>query len=415
MIKQYINRRNVPIAVGWLVTITVILFYKYEYFLRLAPSTMVDYYISNYGYTPKEIGFIDAAYYWSYMPAQIAVGTVMDHYGVRRPLFLAIFSCIFGSILFGLEQSYYLVLLGRFLIGFGSAFGFVAVLKTASVWLPKRQFALAVGIATSLGMLGAILSLILMTSLVNHYGVQPTIDITIALGLSLVIAVYFMVFDRKTTSRKSHGKKRFSMVFKTFFKVIREPQMWLIGFIGIALYLPTQMFSGLWAMPYFVHIRKLQPEVASQISSLLYWGWIVGSPIVGYLSEYVPNKRMILMTGAILCAIMLSLIIYLPITSLGLLIPAMFLLGLFSSTQILVFDIATCIIHHTYSGTAVAITNMFVTFGGVLQSSIGGIIESRSTETQVFTEAGFQSAFMIMPILCILSVFVTLVMREHKK
>ena len=166
MIKKYaFSRHDAPIAIGWIVTITVILFYGYEYFLRVAPSPMFDYFTNDYGATAKQIGIIDGAYYWTYIPMQIIVGTVLDHYGVRKPLFLAIFSCIVVSVLFGIENSILLVIIGRMMIGFGSAFGFVAVLKTATLWLPKKYFPLAIGVATSLGKLGAISALWTITEI----------------------------------------------------------------------------------------------------------------------------------------------------------------------------------------------------------------------------------------------------------
>jgi MFS family permease len=413
MIKSHAKKRTAsPLIIGWIVTVTVILFYAYEYFLRSAPSPMYDYFTSSYGATANQIGLIDASYYWTYIPMQILVGTLLDHYGVRKPLFLAIFTCIFGSVLFGIENNIALVIFGRTLIGFGSAFGFVAVLKTATLWLPKKFFPLAVGIATSLGMLGAITGLVVITSLMNNYGIETTIDLAVLIGLFLLIITYFIVYDKKSPARQSHANKRLHMIKMTFMAVITNPQVWLAGLIGLALYLPTQLF-GLWGMPYFVHIHHLAKPVAAQVSSLLFWGWIIGSPIVGFIAEYVKNRRLLLLTGALVSCILLYTIIYLPLTQLNHLIPAMFLLGVFSSVQILTFDIATSSCRRSHAGTAVAVTNMFVMLGGPLQVYIGGLIESYADAGEQFTQAGFQQAFIIMPIMCLLAFFITFLLKDN--
>ena len=412
MIKKHaFSRHDAPIMIGWIVTITVILFYGYEYFLRVAPSPMYDYFAKDYGATAKQIGLIDGSYYWTYIPMQIIVGTLMDHYGVRKPLFLAIFSCIVGSVLFGIENSITLVIIGRMLIGFGSAFGFVAVLKTATLWLPKKYFPLAVGIATSLGMLGAISALWSITELMEHFGPETTIDLAVLVGLLLMMMTYFIVYDKKTPARRSHASKRLKMIQKTFKSVIRNPQIWLAGFIGLALYLPTQIL-GLWGMPYFVHALGFVKKTASHLSSLLFVGWIIGSPLVGVVAEYVKNRRLIIITGAMLSAIMLYIIFYLPITDITSLTVSIIVLGIFSSVQILAFDIATSSCRRSHAGTAVAVTNMIVMLGGPLQAFVGELIESFATANELFTKEGFEHAFIIMPIMCLLAVMVTFLLRD---
>lgn len=412
MIKKHaFSRSDAPVVIGWIVTITVILFYAYEYFLRNAPAPMVDYFISDYGANAKQIGLIDGAYYWAYIPMQIVVGTIMDHYGVRKPLFVAIFSCIVGSVLFGIENSITLVIIGRILIGFGSAFGFVAVLKTATLWLPKKYFPLAVGVATSLGMLGAISALIVISELLENFGAETTIDLSVLLGLFLILMTYFIVYDKKTPARRSHAGKRLTLIKTTFNSVIRNPQIWLAGFIGLALYMPTQIL-GLWSIPYFSHILGFSKAEASYLSTSLFWGWIIGSPLVGLLAEYVKNRRLIIMTGALISVSLLYTIFYLPLTDKSLLIPALVLLGMFNSVQILAFDIATSACKRSHAGTAVAVTNMIVMLGGPLQMFIGELIESYAVGDELFTAEGFHQAFLILPIMCLLAALITFILKD---
>jgi|AntRauTorckE5430_2_1112549.scaffolds.fasta_scaffold00074_6 sugar phosphate permease len=416
MIKSHTNiDKNAPTNIGWLVTITVILFYAYEYFLRVEPSPMIDYFIAHYSVNLAGIGTIDAAYYWTYIPMQILVGTIVDQFGVRKPLFLAVISCVIGSVFFGVENNFTSVIIGRMLIGFGSAFGFVAVLKTATVWLPKRHFTLAVGAATSLGMLGAILSLTTITYLIQNLGVKTTIDVSVISGLILLIIIYFIVHDRIKLNRSHHFSKRIKNIRKAFFSVIRNPQIWLVGFIGLALYLPTLLFGGLWGIPYFIHIKHYSPETASFLSSLLFWGWIIGAPITGYIAEYMINdNRLLLMISSTVCTVLLTLMIYGGIGDLYTYAALIFFLGIFSSFQIVVFKVATALCPRSCSGTAVAVVNMFVMFGGPLQRWIGSLIESQKEGAAVFTEAGFQQAFLIMPVLCLLAFFVTFFLKDSK-
>lgn len=413
MIKPYARRKqHAPIFIGWIVTITVILFYAYEYFLRNAPSPMFKYFKSVYAINAEQFGLIDGAYYWTYIPMQIVVGTLMDHYGVRKPLFLAILSCIVGSILYSIDNNLQLVIIGRMLIGFGSAFGFVAVLKTATLWLPKKYFPLAVGIATSLGMLGAISSLMVITYLIENIGVNTTFEVSELTGIGLLLMSYFVVYDKHQRTRPSHAAKRFRMMKLTVKSVITNSQIWLAGMIGLSLYLPTQLF-GLWGITYFSDVFNYSSQNAAFLSSLLFWGWIIGSPLVGWIAEYIKNRRIVIIVGALGACCMLYLIIYLPLSRIDHLAAAMLALGVFSSVQILAFDIATSACSRSHAGTAVAITNMIVMFGGPLQSSIGHFIEAHSADTAGLSAEGFQLAFAIMPTLCLLSAFIALLIRDN--
>lgn len=416
MIKSHKESRKIPLSIGWLVTMTVTLFYMYEYFLRVAPSPMIDYFIAQFHLNLSDVGTIDGAYYWTYIPMQILVGTLMDQFGVRKPLFLAIITCILGSVLFGIDDSFACVIIGRVLMGFGSAFGFVAVLKTASVWLPKRHFPLAAGIATSVGMYGAIISLTLITKSITQFGVETTIDIAVIAGILLLVFSYFIVHDRKLASRSDHMGKRLQQIKKTFLSVITNSQIWLVGFIGLALFLPTQLFSGLWGIPYFVHIKHYTPELASQLSALLFWGWIIGAPLAGFIAEYVvTDERMLLLLSTLSCAVIAFVMIYMDIQDYSTYAILIFVLGLCSSFEILVFDYAVSQSRRSCAGTAVAVTNMFVMLGGPMQRWVGFLIESSGEQGVIFTEVGFQKAFAIMPVLCLLAFFITFFLKEQTK
>lgn len=411
--KQIARRnRQVPLALGWLVTLTVAAFYMYEYFLRLMPSSMFSYFIATHGATLSEISHIETAYYWTYVPLQIFVGTIMDIYGVRKPLFLALFTCIIGCVFFSFESSVGWLILGRALIGFGSAFGFVAVLKAASIWLPKRYFPLAIGIATAMGMGGAIFGKVIFNQMVNTIGTSQSIDVATISGIGLTIISFFLVFDRHNISKKTTTQRRLSIMFKTIRTVISQPQMWLIGTVGLFLYLPTQIL-GLWDIYFFSSVYGIAPSAAAQISSMIYWGWVIGGPFFGFISTHMERRANLFLLGALGSALMLYQIIYNPVHAQETLMVYMFLLGFFSSTEVLVFDLAASVCNKSHAGTAVAITNMFVMLGGYFQKIVASILEAdpEGTSTRALadvTQSDFQQAMMILPIGLTLTIFISL-------
>jgi len=141
----------------WIICGLGALFYSYEYFLRITPSVMTVELKHFFHIKDGALGSLSAYYYYIYTPMQLAVGLLMDRYGPRRLLTIATLCCVAGSLLFAATPILFVAEMGRFLIGFGSAFAFVGVMKLATIWLPRRYFAMFAGLATSMGMIGAII------------------------------------------------------------------------------------------------------------------------------------------------------------------------------------------------------------------------------------------------------------------
>ncbi len=76
-----------------------------------------------------------------------------------------------GLIIFIQANTLWMASLGRFLIGLGTAFAYIGVLKLASIWLPPNRFATVAGMTTALGMISAIITDKYLTQLYN-YGIQ---------------------------------------------------------------------------------------------------------------------------------------------------------------------------------------------------------------------------------------------------
>jgi len=268
-------------AMPWLFCILGASFYFYEYLLRVAPSVMTTDLMMSYHISAAALGNLTAFYYYIYSPMQLPVGVLMDRYGPRNLLTLAGLSCAVGIYLFASSYSLFVAEVGRFLVGFGSAFAFVGVLKLATIWLPPERFAMISGATMALGQVGAMTGAIALTSLVSHEGWKLASYFTAVAGVILTLLMYFIIRDRKAEESSDQGAtKQNTMTLKHvilgMFQLLRRPQIWINGLVGCLIYLPTSVFAELWGIPYLKVAYHFTGIQAASVISMIFLGWATG-------------------------------------------------------------------------------------------------------------------------------------------
>lgn len=413
--------RSISVRLGWIICSLAALFYCYEFFLRVAPSVMVPALMSSYHANAAKIGTLSAFYYFAYTPMQLPVGLLMDRYGPRRLLTMATLLCALGSCLFVVSAHIVVAEVGRFFVGFGSAFAFVGVLKLAATWLPPERFALASGLATMLGMLGAICGDILLTRVVGAVGWQQSMYWSASIGIFLALAVWLVVRDSMPgkTRQEAHQFRDMRHALSAFFHVVKDGRVWLSGIIGGLLFLPTTAFAALWGIHYMQEVYNFGSEQAGVAISMIFLGWAIGGPLAGWLSDRIKLRRLPLTIGSLVAAVLIAMVIYLPGFPPLLVYPALFLFGFFSAVEVIVFALSCDYTVSKASGTAVAFTNMLVMFGGmVFQPLIGYMLDwvhgpqCATCGPVVYNVHDYRVALFALPAGLVLSLILTFFVKE---
>src|SRR4029079_18846119 len=114
--------------------------------------------------------------------------------------------CAIGTFIFASTDTIWIAKLGRFMVGFGSAFAYVGVLKIANLWLPRKYFAMMAGLCTALGMFGAMSGGIVMAKFVALSGWQQSLYASAALGLVLTVVLWVIVRDKSDREFRNIGR-----------------------------------------------------------------------------------------------------------------------------------------------------------------------------------------------------------------
>jgi len=394
------------------------LFYCYEYYLRVAPSVMKVELQTSFHLTEASFGYLVAFYYYAYTLMQIPVGLSIDKFGPRRVLTFACAICALGTYCFATTTYTPIAQLARFMIGFGSAFAYVGVLKLTNDWLPAKYFAPVTGLCNTLGMLGAIFGEVSMEYLVNIIGWQLTLHYAVIAGVLLMLTLWFVLKDKHTqTSRSVHEPLMLSAILKALVMLARNRQMWLIGLIGCFTFLPISGFAEVWA-PDYLENAGLTKSQAAWGSSLVFLGFAFGAPTWGYLSEHIKSRRLPLIMGSLAAASSMLYLLWMP-ADVSIIYLMLFLTGFFASVEILIFAVGNDISDSRASATAAAFSNMIITIAGALLAPIVGLILDNSLKAtgQIIPSiTHYSAALTIIPACLLFASILSLILKEsHSK
>lgn len=409
-----------PYLLGSIICAIGALFYCYEFVLRIIPGILQEELRMAFGnLSATAFGQIAALYYYAYSPMQLPVGILMDRFGPRYLLTLACLCCTLGSLLFSFP-GLWIAGTGRLLVGFGSSFAFVGVLSAATNWLPVRFFSLVAGLMTTLGMLGLVYGEIQITHLAHLLGLKAVLNMSVFVGLILSLFIYAIVRD--APEKKDHHHMPYSVFFSQVWQVLKSKQIWIIAIIGACLYTSLSVFGELWGKAFLEQAFDLSKLQAAKTMSMLFLGWAVGAPLSGYISDHIGNRLMPLTVGALGSLVFIGLILFdrhLTYTQLNI---VMFFYGVFSATEIIVFIMAKEYSPSLQvSGTIFAVTNMIVSFGGVVfQPLVGKLLDwsAHSVSHHAmhhYSTQNYQISLSVLPLSMLLVLILAFYLRKRAK
>lgn len=407
-------------ALGIFICLVGAMFYCYEFVLRIVPGILQAEIAAAFGnLSATTFGQLSALYYFAYSPMQLPVGMLMDRFGTKKLLTIACLSCTIGSLMFSYPGSLYIAGAGRFLVGFGSAFAFVGVLSCAIDWLPYKYFSLVAGLMTTLGMLGLVYGEMKLTELSRHYSLENILLMLVVIGAIMTITIFIVIRDNNKNS-KTHAIPLHDFL-KNVIQILKNKDIWMIGFIASCLYTSLSVFGELWGKSYLEYAHNLSKTQAAATMSWLFIGWAIGAPISGYLSDKFNNRIIPLLIGTIFSLLFISFILYSPNLSYKTLNGLILLYGIASSTEIVAFVMANELIKKAMPGTIFAVINLIVTLGGaVFQPLVGKLLDFFSDGTTVnavhiYNMTDYKLSLSIVPISLLLTTAALLYMMKKLK
>jgi MFS family permease len=359
---------------------TAALFFFYAWIMRVAPSIMVEELMREFAVGAGVLGNLSAAYFYGYAGMQIPVGLMLDRFGPRRLITVAALCCAGGCVMFAIGTTLPIVTAGRFLIGAAAAVSLVGSMVVAGQWFSPARFALFSGLAMAMGMAGGVFGQAPLRLAVEASDWRVT-NLALALGgVAIALSAWLTVRDRW---RGSGGLRE---LFGNFSLVMKHRQTWLIALAGLGTSGPLLGFAGLWGVPFLQTAYGLARTEAAALTSLLFVGWGVGAPLLGWLSDRIGRRRRVLVAGLLLETLSLVILVYVADLSSIMLAVLCFLTGFFGSAQIVCFALARENHPVRLSATGIGFVNGMVTGAGALFQPLVGLLLDLAWDGQ--TSAG---------------------------
>lgn len=405
------------LARGILIWGTGLLFLLFQFILQLSSGVIIDQLTESFSLSAFDAGLLSGAFYYVYVFMQVPAGLLIDRYGARRLLILGSFVNIIGCAVFANASELYIAEIGRLLMGGGCSFAFVGTIFFVSKWFPLKYFALLVGLMETVGMLGSMWGDIYFAHSAAEWGWRLTMHG--ATAIAVVVSVLSILILRDTPQHKNytHPDLRKREFLTGLWAVTQKPQAWFNALYCGVMFSTITIFVALWGIPFIKTAYGVSVTTATTANMMVFLGAAIGCPIMGWLSDVYQRRKPGLMIGAIGSLIMLSLIIYKPMSIQALFI-AMLGLGITSGSYVLPMAIARDILPVRYSSTGIGFTNALSLIPApVFQPLVGLLLDKLAADRVMpiggyYTVEEFQTALIVMPALMIGGVILALLIKE---
>lgn len=393
-------------AVAWLVAAV---FYFYQYAMRSAPSVMMPELSEAFGISALGVASIVGIFYYGYSPFSLVAGVAMDRFGPRRLMPYAAAVVGVGALMFASGNTG-AASVGRFLQGAGGVFALVGAIYIASKNFPATQAATLIGATQMFGMAGGSAGQFAVGPLIGS-GV-PWNSFWAVLGVvGLVIgALLFLLLP--TEQKTEQSKDRIKSIIGPFKVVFGNPQSILCGLIAGLLFIPTTIFDMIWGVRYLQEAHGFDYGSAVMRSAAIPFGWIIGCPLLGYISDRIGRRKPVIIGGAFVLLVCLGWILFGPP---GVLPPYVLALvaGIASGAAMLPYTVIKEVNPPQFGGTATGVVNFLnFTFSALLGPVFGWLLQNVSGGAAKMELSHYQLAFFPLLIGVAVAILLTFVLRE---
>ncbi|RJR48517.1 MAG: MFS transporter [Desulfobacteraceae bacterium] len=369
-------------------------------FYRATNAVIAPQLISDLHLDTQDLGFLSAAFFYSFSFTQIPITIFLDRIGARRMMTGFSVAGILGAFVFSWSDSLALGVAGRVLLGIGMACHLMGTLKLLTLWFDPLRFATLSGIVFSLGTVGNMAATSPFAVMVDWMGWRDAYRAIAAANLLLVFIFHAVVRDSPEVS-SAKGRIAGAPVMPPqpladLRILLKNRDYWIISVGSFARYGLFAAFQTLWAGPFLMEGIGLSAIAAGNLIFLLNVGMILAGPLWGALSDRVfrTRKWLVVMALGVLALLFLATGAVGPGTGMVVLLAVFFGIGLFQPGMLMYVQMKETM-PLRMAGTAMTGVNFFTMIGaGFFLHVMGSLMQTLYPEASRSLPA-FHTAFLL--------------------
>jgi len=403
--------------------------YLLSNFHRVAPAVVAADLMKAFSITAASLGTLAAIYPYVFAVMALIAGSLVETLGPRLTLTSGAAAMAAGTVLFGLAPVFGVAVVGRLLIGLGASVILIAWLSLAAAWYEPQRFATISGWTQTVGNLGALTASSPLALAVEAIGWRSTFVVVGAVTFLPALAALLLVRDRpeQAPGRPDPGPRRVAPalgdVLSSIPAIFANSRSWPPVIAAAFVYATLISLLGLWGVPYLMQIYGLGRVAAANTLAWLAIGIVVGSPLIGWLSD----RRLRLRKLPLAVSTGLYAVCWLALVTTGdarwpatLLAPLFLVMGLTASGLILVWACVREVNDPARVGIVIGFCNapIFLAFA-ILQWLTGAILDAKWAGlvrggVRIYPEAGYRTAFGVCLGLAAVALVSTLFVTETR-
>nr|WP_249809815.1 MFS transporter [Bradyrhizobium sp. 139] len=221
-----------------------------SYLFRTINTLIAGRLTSNLGLGAADIGLLTSIYFLIVMAVQIPIGMCLDRFGPRRVQSALLVVAAAGAALFSLSSGVLSLLVGRAMIGLGTAAALMTGLKIIVLWFPRERMALLNGFMIMLGSLGAVTATAPAEVVLEWIGWRGLFGALAAMTALAAVLIYVVVPERSAGALPSTKPATLKAIYS-------DARFWRIAPLSAACIGSAWALQSLWAAPWLDDVERL--------------------------------------------------------------------------------------------------------------------------------------------------------------
>ena len=271
-------KKSIQLNCIWL---SFAIFYCIESAVKVSPSVMYASLMTAFHINNSCMGLYSSIFFLMYSILQIPAGWMLERFSLHNIMLSSLIIFLTGNIITVNSHSFTTLLCGRVILGCGSAFVFLSILKFNTIYINRKNMSLSIGLTNCFGVIGCILASNPLAIWLQHNSWQSFF----VLIIQVIVFITIILLCINIFTPLKHKQEDKMTPVSAIKNVLRNKKTFYISLYAGLHITPIIAFCEMWSPFFLMETLNIPAPSAAKITSGTYIGIILGGPFWGFLEK----------------------------------------------------------------------------------------------------------------------------------